>query len=279
MTPTLRCGATCSTRRRHTHRLPHHHTDLHTHGLRDPGLRHLLEHPGQRLHDPQRRANHRRRAKRTWRRGLLCAGLEPKLDRAVPDVFWHQGRRWRRRHCVRHATGSPGRCRCGRHGAIHGLRRVGAGVAIAPSVDVEFDTWQNTPASGSNANDPPDDHIGIMLNSATTTTTTLPCPWWTPPRPGQTSRTTDLVSIQWNAGTHTLSIYFDGNLRTTWTNDIVNMFLRTFWYCIWDFLPAFFYTSRASALPEAHSKQSSSKLIGLTLLRGVVLIFLITRVA
>lgn len=92
---------------------------------------------------------------------------------------------------------------------------------ITPSVDIEYDTYTNL----DNRNDPPYNHIAIQKNGnashfagggtlagpvqASTTNTNI--------KDGR-NHTTRVV---WNASTKTFTIYFDGNLRLTYTSDIV----------------------------------------------------------
>jgi hypothetical protein len=84
---------------------------------------------------------------------------------------------------------------------------------IAPSVDVEFDTWQN-----SNNADPAADHIGINSNGNTSHSTGALVPPVTLANieDGQSHH----VRLAWNATTTTLEVWFDNTLRTSLTQDI-----------------------------------------------------------
>ncbi len=90
---------------------------------------------------------------------------------------------------------------------------------ISPSVDVEIDTWQN---GGWPIYDPIYDHMDVAIdgNLAATYPTT----------PVQASATQTNIkdgrehsfAVSWNAPTSTMTIYFDGSLRITYTNDVIN---------------------------------------------------------
>jgi uncharacterized repeat protein (TIGR01451 family) len=113
---------------------------------------------------------------------------------------------------------------------------------ITPALSVEFDTYQNTASPP--ANDPPFDHIaidemgsinhasgcpGTVVLSGTTSGTICAV------QAGTTASIKDglwhAVNIKWNHTTHVMQVYFDGNLRITYTNDIVtNIFGGT--HCV-----------------------------------------------
>ena len=89
---------------------------------------------------------------------------------------------------------------------------------VAPSFGIEFDTWQN-----SNLDDPPYDHIAIIRdgnmnhNSATNlagpvqagTGNIEDCNW-------------HRLRVNWDAPAHRLEVWFDCQLRLSYTGDLVN---------------------------------------------------------
>ena len=92
---------------------------------------------------------------------------------------------------------------------------------IVPSLGIEIDTWQNTTLS-----DPTFDHIAIIkdgnLNHSTAETLAGPI---------QASATKPNIEdgnwydlrVSWDAATMQLEVYFDCELRLTYTSDIVNL--------------------------------------------------------
>ena len=97
--------------------------------------------------------------------------------------------------------------------------------AIQPSVDVEFDTWQNNGGGDPlNFHDPANDHTSIHLNGNADETSGAVAP------AVDASSTSGNIEdglwhrarITWDASTHIMNVYFDGVLRQTWTSDIVN---------------------------------------------------------
>ncbi len=87
---------------------------------------------------------------------------------------------------------------------------------ITPALAVEFDTYQNS-------GEPVEDHTAIHLNSNFTSPATGNVP--VQASASQTNIKDGAfhdIRINWNAVTHTLSVYFDGSLRTTYVNNIVN---------------------------------------------------------
>ena len=99
----------------------------------------------------------------------------------------------------------------------------GAGIGyggIIPSVGIEFDTWSNAGMS-----DPPEDHIAIVKNG--NTNHTMPNNLAGPVSASATSTNIEdnayhTVHIIWDAPNTTLSVWFDGALRVTHTEDFVN---------------------------------------------------------
>lgn len=86
---------------------------------------------------------------------------------------------------------------------------------ISPSIAVEYDTWQN--------DDPEYDHIAIQRNGdVNTNSNALAGPVWA-------SASSDNIEdgawhstkIVWNASTYTLTVYFDGVLRLTYSENFV----------------------------------------------------------
>ena len=96
----------------------------------------------------------------------------------------------------------------------------GVNGAISPSVDVEFDTYQNT--VGPNFNDPAYDHAAIHLNGNGNEASAVAGPVAAKAGPlniedGAWHR----VVLTWNKATNTLSVSFDGSSILTYTNDII----------------------------------------------------------
>jgi len=89
---------------------------------------------------------------------------------------------------------------------------------VVPSLGIEFDTWQNP-----NLGDPFNDHLAIVRdgnmnhNSATTLAGPVQagngniedCKWHS-------------LRVNWDVSTHTLEVWFDCQLRLSYTGDIVN---------------------------------------------------------
>jgi hypothetical protein len=112
-----------------------------------------------------------------------------------------------------------------------GLGSYGGGIGylgIAPSIAIEFDTWQN-----SDVNDPVEDHIALMrdgdINHASGNNLAGP-----DISQGNLEDGLDhTFDIEWDAATSTLSLNFDGNLLISYSDDIVtNIFsgnANVFW--------------------------------------------------
>lgn len=94
---------------------------------------------------------------------------------------------------------------------------VGGGIGylgISPSIAVEYDTWQN--------DDPYYDHVSVQRNGDVNYSGAVA-------GPVQASASSDNIEdgqwhstrITWDASTNTLTVYFDGNLRLSYSNDIV----------------------------------------------------------
>ena len=91
---------------------------------------------------------------------------------------------------------------------------------IVPSIGVEFDTWANASMS-----DPPQDHVAIVKNG--NVDHTAPNNLAGPVSASATSPNIEdnnyhTVRLVWDAPTTTLSVWFDGSLRLSHTEDIVN---------------------------------------------------------
>ncbi|MBP6664041.1 MAG: hypothetical protein KA168_01995, partial [Chitinophagales bacterium] len=92
---------------------------------------------------------------------------------------------------------------------------------IAPSVGIEFDTYQN----GNPNNDPFYDHVAIMSNGVLnhSSPNNLAGPIQASSSNANIEDCNDhLVRVIWDAATTTLSVYFDCVLRLSYTDDIVN---------------------------------------------------------
>jgi hypothetical protein len=94
---------------------------------------------------------------------------------------------------------------------------VGGGIGylgIAPSIAVEYDTWQN--------DDPEYDHISVQRNGDVNYSGAVAGPVQASAVSGNIEDGLwHSTQITWDASTNTLSVYFDGNLRVTYTNDII----------------------------------------------------------
>jgi len=104
---------------------------------------------------------------------------------------------------------------------------------VNPSLVVEFDTYQNTVYS-----DPAYDHLGIQKNGNLNhgSTSQLVAPVQIDPTNINVENGTDyLVRINWIASTQVLNVYVNGNLRTSYTGDIVAQIFGGSPYVYWGF--------------------------------------------
>ncbi len=89
---------------------------------------------------------------------------------------------------------------------------------VIPSLGIEFDTWQNA-----NLSDPAYDHIAIIrdgnMNHASPTNLAGPVP-----ATGSNIENCNWhkLRVNWDASAHTLEVWFDCELRLTYSGDIVN---------------------------------------------------------
>ncbi|HNL07353.1 MAG TPA: L-type lectin-domain containing protein, partial [Chitinophagales bacterium] len=91
---------------------------------------------------------------------------------------------------------------------------------ISPSFGVEFDTYQDF-----NKDDPTFDHIAVVKNGdvAHWSNNTLVQPIQASVLSANIEDCNDhLLKIEWDAATHTISVYFDCVLRVTYSNDIAS---------------------------------------------------------
>ena len=115
----------------------------------------------------------------------------------------------------------------------------GGGIGIAgvtPSFFVEFDTWQNN-----EFNDPVQDHIAILSNGNVNhnAATSLVAPTCALPNCGNIEDGNNhTVRILWIAATQTLTVTFDGELRASYTGDIVTNIFSGSPYVYWGFTAA-----------------------------------------
>jgi hypothetical protein len=97
------------------------------------------------------------------------------------------------------------------------------GVTLTPAVSVEFDLFQNSASNLPDNNDPGFQHMAIDENGVVDHhgCSTL-CP--VAALPSAANINDGLyhnVRVAWSAASHTMTVYFDGNLRITYTKDIV----------------------------------------------------------
>ncbi|MEZ4826978.1 MAG: hypothetical protein R3C61_11970 [Bacteroidia bacterium] len=88
---------------------------------------------------------------------------------------------------------------------------------ISPSLTIEFDTYDN----GSSVKDLSDDHISyVKSGNQTKTLTSTVC--IKPSCANIEDGAVHSVKIEWKPNTYTLDTYIDGDLRVSYTGDIVN---------------------------------------------------------
>ena len=89
---------------------------------------------------------------------------------------------------------------------------------ISPSLAVELDTYQN-------GGEPGFDHMALQTNGVVShggpNTLTGPVPI-TPAAANVEDCAWHQLNVVWNPATNTMTVYFDGNLRMTYTGDIIN---------------------------------------------------------
>lgn len=89
---------------------------------------------------------------------------------------------------------------------------------VSPSVDVPIDTWDDP---GPPEDDPLYDHLSVLENGVLGNWIAGPVAAL-PSQANVDDGTVHSFRVVWNAPTTTLSVYFDGNLRLTLTQDFVN---------------------------------------------------------
>ena len=118
----------------------------------------------------------------------------------------------------------------GADGILFGLQPVstsigqqGEGIGfqgVSPSVGIEFDTWQN-----GNLGDPAYDHVAIskngVLNHGTANNLAGPVQA-NATKPNIEDCDWHKLRVNWDAVSHTIEVWFDCDLRLTYTGDIVN---------------------------------------------------------
>jgi hypothetical protein len=112
---------------------------------------------------------------------------------------------------------------------------IGVG-GVNPSFVVEFDTYQNTVYS-----DPSYDHVAIQKNGILNhgSASQLVAPVQIDPTNVNVENGTDyLVRINWISSTKVLEVYVNGNLRTSYTGDIVAQIFSGSPYVYWGFTAA-----------------------------------------
>ncbi|MFY8035055.1 MAG: lectin-like domain-containing protein, partial [Flexibacteraceae bacterium] len=103
---------------------------------------------------------------------------------------------------------------------------------VTPSFGVEFDTFDNTATN--NQGDLNEDHIAFNVNGQVQT----PLVPAVPALPNGTNIEDGRyhnIKILWNATSQTMQVYFDGNLRTSFTGDIVTRFFNNNPLVYWGF--------------------------------------------
>ena len=154
------------------------------------------------------------------------------------------------------------------HNDARGLAAIGdagqgisyAGVAgpnspITPSVDVEFDTYQNNTGSP-NFNDPAYDHVGIHLNGNGDEAADVAGPVQaSASSPNIEDGAWHRVRINWNKASNTLTVYFDGVVRLTYSADIINTVFGGQTCVYWGFTSG---TGNATNVQEAKEVQCYS---------------------
>ncbi|MEM9986462.1 MAG: L-type lectin-domain containing protein, partial [Bacteroidota bacterium] len=91
---------------------------------------------------------------------------------------------------------------------------------VAPSLAIEFDTWQNP-----NRNDPTFDHLAIMQNGFPNHGTANELAGPVGILPGNVNAEDcayHSLRVTWDANTQIIQVFVDCNLRLTYTGDIVN---------------------------------------------------------
>ncbi|MBK6732030.1 MAG: hypothetical protein IPG60_14090 [Bacteroidetes bacterium] len=115
-----------------------------------------------------------------------------------------------------------------------GLGSTGGGLGydgIEPSVDVEFDTWQNA-----ENNDPVYDHVSIMRDGVLdhlAETALTPATQIISGENNAEDGDFHKVNIVWLADLQTISVFVDCDLRVFYTGDIVADILMVIHWCIW----------------------------------------------
>lgn len=113
------------------------------------------------------------------------------------------------------------------HNDTRGVKALGAGTEgkyigfkdVKPSLGIEFDTYDNSTASG----DISTDHISINKNGSTDAINQLTKPVAARANSGNIEDgAMHNVRVEWEALSRTFSVYFDGSLRQMYTNDVVN---------------------------------------------------------
>jgi gliding motility-associated-like protein len=103
---------------------------------------------------------------------------------------------------------------------------------VTPSFGVEFDTFDNTATNSQG--DLNEDHIAFNVNGQVQTPL-LPAVPALPNGANIEDGRYHNVKILWNATSQTMQVYFDGNLRTSFTGDIVTRFFNNNPLVYWGF--------------------------------------------
>lgn len=160
--------------------------------------------------------------------------LDTKCYQLTPDAEWKMGTMWNTTKVNLNnsfdiqADLNLGCDDNGADGIVFGLQQqntsagsAGGGLGfegIKPSIGVEFDTYQN-------GGDPSYDHIAIIKNGIVyhdqVNTLTGPVQA-SSTNPDIEDCKSHVIRFIWNVNTKTLSVYFDCNLRLSYTGDIVN---------------------------------------------------------
>lgn len=124
----------------------------------------------------------------------------------------------------------PGSNSYGNDGGGLGYGNDGGPNGIFPSIAVEFDTYYNP-----EYNDIPEDHTQLTVNANVDLPAAVsPIPLY-PNAANVEDNNFHTTRLVWNPTNYTFSMYFDGNLRFNYTNDIINTVFGGVPLILWGF--------------------------------------------